>query len=483
MSKSKFFANLNGVASPIFLFIVSFLFISGIFTFMPQYVGSAYALLTPRLTRNIPVGSFPFGVAFSPNGNYALVSNSDNDTVSVVSMATKGTVASIKVGSHPTGVAIAPSLTFAYVCNTASGNVSLLNMSTLTKSLNIRTGGSPVNVVFSPDSRYAFVSNIHNNEVDVINTMQNTVIKRIRVGKKPQGIAVSPDGKIIIVANAGGSSVSIINASTLSVIRNIHTGKNPTSVAFSPDSSPVRYIYVSSGKENKIYVYDEKNFALVKKFKTLSDPSSLGLTQDGMMLFVVNYQNMALSIYNAVHFNRIKTISLPAGPINVAVSPDGSVALVTVTSASSAAFIRIKRTTASYASIAPASPVTVGTAATAVTSPVQASSAEPTAPYGYSPAYVPPSNYVAQPFGKVATVYTGKGPTAAAVTPDGRYLYVINTQDATLSVIDIAKAEVVKTVKVGSYPSAVRISPDGHYCFVVNSGTDTVTIISTGNYY
>ena len=202
-----------------------------------------------------------------------------------------------------------------------------------------------------------------------------------------------------------------------------------------------------------------------------------------MMLFVVNYQNMALSIYNAVHFNRIKTISLPAGPINVAVSPDGSVALVTVTSASSAAFIRIKRTTASYASIAPASPVTVGTAATAVTSPVQASSAEPTAPYGYSPAYVPPSNYVAQPFGKVATVYTGKGPTAAAVTPDGRYLYVINTQDATLSVIDIAKAEVVKTVKVGSYPSAVRISPDGHYCFVVNSGTDTVTIISTGNYY
>ena len=469
MSKSKFFRIF------FLLFTVSFLFISG---------GSAYALLTPRLTRNIPVGSFPFGVAFSPNGNYALVSNSDNDTVSVVSMATKGTVASIKVGSHPTGVAIAPSLTFAYVCNTASGNVSLLNMSTLTKALNINTGGSPVSVVFSPDSRYAFVANIHNNEVDVINTMQNAVIKRIRVGHKPQGIAVSPNGKIIIVANAGGSSVSIINAATFSVIRNIRTGKNPTSVAFSPGSSPVRYIYVSSGKENEIYVYSEKNFALVRKFKTLSDPSSLGLTPDGMMLFVVNYQNMALSIYNAVHFNHIKTINLPTGPINVAVSPDGSAALVTVTSASSAAFIRIKRTSTAYASIAPASPVVVGTPATAVTSPVQVSAAGPqAAPYAYAPAYVPPSNYAPQPFGKVATVYTGKGPTAAAVTPDGKYLYVINTQGATLSIIDVAKAEVVKTIKVGSYPSAVRISPDGHYCFVVNSGADTVTIISTGNYY
>ncbi|MHB1661570.1 MAG: cytochrome D1 domain-containing protein [bacterium] len=460
-------------------------FISGVFFVLP-----AYASLTLRLTRNIPVGSFPFGVAFSSNSNYALVTNADNNTVSVVSMATKGTVASIKVGAHPTGVAIAPSLTFAYVCNTASGSVSLLNMSTLTKSLNIKTGGTPINVVFTPDSRFAFVTNLHDNEVDVINTMQNAVIKRIRVGQKPQGIAISPNGKIIMVANAGGSSVSIINAVTMSVIRNIHTGNNPTSVAFSPVSSPVDYFYVASGKENMVYVYNYKNFALVRKFKTQADPSSLGLTPDGIMLFVVNYQNMSVSIFNAVHFNHIKTIELSSGPINVAVSPDGSAALVTVTSASSAAFIRIKRTSAAYASVGPVSPVATGIPGTAVsqgvsvTSPVQPSiAATQGTPYTFAPSYVPPSNYVPQPFGKVATVYTGKGPTAEAITPSGRYLYVINTQGATLSIIDVAKDEVIKTVKVGGYPSAISISPDGHYCFVVNSGADTVTIISTGNYY
>jgi len=162
------------------LFIFFGLFIFCLFSVLPTYVNSAGAFAAPKLTGNISVGHFPYGLTFSPNGNYVLITNSDDNTVSVVSMATRGVVASVKVGSRPTGVAVAPSLTFAYVCNTASGNISLLNMSTFTKALNINTGGSPVNVVFTPDSKLAFVTNIHNNLVDVINTIRNTVIKRFQ---------------------------------------------------------------------------------------------------------------------------------------------------------------------------------------------------------------------------------------------------------------------------------------------------------------
>ncbi|HEC24955.1 MAG TPA: hypothetical protein ENI54_02930 [bacterium] len=471
------------------LFIFFGLFIFCLFSVLPAYVNSVHAFIAPKLTGNISVGNFPYGVTFSPNGNYVLVANSDDNTVSVVSMATKGIVASIKVGSRPTGVAVAPSLTFAYVCNTASGNISLLNMSTFTKALNINTGGSPVNVVFTPDSKLAFVTNIHNNRVDVINTIRNTVIKKISVGKSPQGIAVSPNGKIVVVTNAGGSSLSVINVSSLSVIRTIRTGNNPTSVAFSSKFSPKDYLYVASGKENKIYVYNAKDFARITSFKTLADPSSIALTPDGTMLFAVNYQDMAVSVYNAISFNHVETIKLPAGPMNVAVSPDGSTALVTVTSNSKMAFIKIKKPTVVYAKVAPVSPVVTGIpgavgaksiAGAAVTSPYSRSSV---VSGGRLFKYMPSASYIPKPFGKLATVYTGKGPTAEAITPDGKYLYVINTQDATLSVIDVAKEEVIKTIKVGDYPSAVSISPDGHYCFVVNSGTNTVTIISTGNYY
>ncbi len=194
----------------------------------------------------------------------------------------------------------------------------------------------------------------------------------------------------------------------------------------------------------------------------------MSLTPDGMMLFVVNYQGMAVSIYNAIHFNRIKTVNLPAGPMNVAVSPDGSAALVTVTSASSVALIRVKKTQAAYAQAAPVSSVVPGGAPYAQTAQAITSPAVPAS-------LLPPSNYIPQPFGKVASVYTGKGPTAEAITPDGKYLYVINTQDSTLSVIDVAGDKVVKTIKVGKYPTAVSVSPDGHYCFVVNSSSDMWT--------
>ncbi len=484
------FSNKSDMAAKIYSGILV-AFVSALFLIV--FAVKSYGFLTPRLTSNIPVGAFPYGVAFAANSNYALVADSDSNDVSVVSMATKGVVASIKVGSHPAGVAISPSLAFAYVCNVASGNISVLNMSTLTKSLNISVGGGPVNVAFTPNSKLAFAANIGNNQVDVINTVQNAVTKRINVGKSPSGIAVSPNGKIAVVTNAGGSTFTVIDISSLNIIRTIQTGKNPTSVAFSPADSPKHYIYIASGKGNAIYVYRQKNFAFVRKFKTLTDPSSVAVTPNGMMLFAVNFQNNAVTIYNAVHFNHIKTINLPNGPIAVAVSPDGTAALVTITSASSAAFIRIKKPVRIYPEVTAASPVVPSATTYPATTSTQQPAAAVSAKINYSsqpavsseaPAITaPPSNYVPQPFGKVATVYTGKGPTAEAITPDGKYLYVINTQSSTLSVIDVAKDKVVKTIKVGGYPDAVKISPNGHYCFVVNSSSNTVTVISTGRYY
>ena len=473
------------------------------------YIGNSWASIAPSMESVIPVGNFPYGVAISPNNRYALVTNSDDDNVSVINMATKGVVASVKVGSHPTGVAIAPSLTFAYVCNAASGNVSVINLSTLTKAININTGGEPMNVVFSPDSRTAFVANMHDNQVDVINTMQNAVVKRIDVGRHPFGLAISPDGKTLIVTNSGGSSISVINISALTVTRTMNVAENPTGIAFSPEGGPVDYFYVASGKKSEIFVYSAKNYGYIGKFKTLKDPSSLALTPDGTMLFVVNYQDLAATVYSAAHFIKITTIQLTSGPMSVAVSPDGTAALITDTNGAAVSYIKIRNRGVSvgqapvrytYSSSNPAAVSSASAPSSpaptpvnpfpVVSAPITAPPVAAASPYpGGTPVTVPAygapaTNYVPQPFGEIATVYTGKSPTALAVTPDEKYLYVVdNTENGEVSVIDISKDEVVKTIKVGGYPSAITISPDGHYCFVVNSGSGTVTIISTGEYY
>ena len=50
---------------------------------------------------DITVGSDPIGVAVTPNGEYAYVTNYDSSTVSVISTATNMVTATVPVGSDP----------------------------------------------------------------------------------------------------------------------------------------------------------------------------------------------------------------------------------------------------------------------------------------------------------------------------------------------------------------------------------------------
>ena len=59
----------------------------------------------------IPVGNTPKRIAISPDGVYAYVTNTLDNTVSVITLAQNKVVATILVGNYPVGVDIA-TLTF-----------------------------------------------------------------------------------------------------------------------------------------------------------------------------------------------------------------------------------------------------------------------------------------------------------------------------------------------------------------------------------
>ena len=54
-------------------------------------------------------------------------------------------------------------------------------------------------------------------------------------------------------------------------------------------------------------------------------------------------------------------------------------------------------------------------------------------------------------------VAVGVQPEAAAPTPDNAFLYVCNAESDSVSVIDIARKQVVKEIKVGDWPSGIKI--------------------------
>ena len=83
----------------------------------------------------------------------------------------------------------------------------------------------------------------------------------------------------------------------------------------------------------------------------------------------------------------------------------------------------------------------------------------------------------------VATVSVGDTPVQGVVSPDGRYVYVVNMGDGSLSIVDTGSNAVVKTVTgVGDKPVDVAVSPDGEHVYVASqtkSGTFTTDGIGT----
>ena len=81
----------------------------------------------------------------------------------------------------------------------------------------------------------------------------------------------------------------------------------------------------------------------------------------------------------------------------------------------------------------------------------------------------------------VAKVAVGLHPAHVVVSPDGRFAYVTNGGDNTVSVIDTSAQRLVATIPVGQFPHGLRISPDGKQVYVANLKGGTVSVIDTAS--
>lgn len=79
------------------------------------------------------------------------------------------------------------------------------------------------------------------------------------------------------------------------------------------------------------------------------------------------------------------------------------------------------------------------------------------------------------------SVTVGQEPSSVAVNPDGTKVYVANSGEGTVNVINTATNEVSATVRVGRMPAAVAVHPDGSTVYVTNWGEGTVSVINASS--
>ena len=183
--------------------------------------------------RGLHVGPYSAGLALTAAGDWLVVANHENDSISLVD--TKGWLRGSEISLVPAGQ----------------------------RASDARSGGTfPSGVVVIGQKR-AYVTSQRDREVVEIDLDKEAVARRIKVGGEPTKLVANRAGTRLYVANANSDSVSVIDVAAGAVLSEIATtapdgafkpiqglrGSNPNALALSPDEHT---LYVTNGGNNTL---------------------------------------------------------------------------------------------------------------------------------------------------------------------------------------------------------------------------------------
>jgi YVTN family beta-propeller protein len=219
-------------------------------------------------------GPFPAGLAVSQDGSKLYVANNIDNTMSIVSTATRTVLSSTPVGTNPYTVVLSKDGKTAYVSNwggeqtftppsasapvgtvtqSSAGSVSVLDALTGAPKGTIQVGTHPSALAVDPASGALYVANTDSDNISVIDTATNAVTHTIDlapytgapVGTNPNALAFTSDGKSLFVANAGNNDVDVVDTAKKQVVGSIPTAWYPTGVALAKSGGS---LFVINGK-------------------------------------------------------------------------------------------------------------------------------------------------------------------------------------------------------------------------------------------
>jgi len=349
----------------------------------------------------------------------------------------------------PLNMALSPDGKEIYVACEASHTIIIVNVQELRKVAEIEVGHHPTDITFSPDGTKAYVSNRLDDTVSVVDVPSRKVLTAISVGDEPHGVLTDASGKHLYVLNTSSDSISVIDTTTCEEIKRLSASRSPWSLSRSPDDS---LIYVTN------------NLSRFVKFRTPSMSEVTAIDTAGVVVrdrFVVPAANLLQGIdwhpsgkFAMITLNRTKnlvpmtrllqgwTITNGLGivwkdgrvdqvlldepgmcfpdPADVAITPDGKLALVTSSGSNRIAVVNIDKLI---------------------------SMLEDTSSYEREHVF---PNHLGKPTEFVIKhIPTRDSPRGIIITPDGKTAFAANALDDSLTAIDLDKLEAVSRIDLG----------------------------------
>lgn len=262
---------------------------------------------------------------------YAYVTNSGSNTVTVLDLVNLRQDRVVQVGDNPTGVAVNPKKNDVYVVNTGSGTVSVIDAETNRVTATIPVGRKPYFIRVNRAGTRAYVANSGSNNVSVIDLAKRRVIETIGVGEGPGLAVISPDGNTLVVTNRVSGSVSVVDANTYRVRATFSGCPQATDAVILPDSSKA-FIACSGGHQVMVLglaqpqsnIPEQRTDRLLDFLDVGKTPVQIALKPDGGEVFVCNFGSDSVSEIDTSTNEVIQAHLIGAHPAYAIVSADNS---------------------------------------------------------------------------------------------------------------------------------------------------------------
>jgi YVTN family beta-propeller protein len=233
---------------------------------------------TNKVIKEVEVGNHPAHIVFTEDGKYVLVTNNEDNNVSVIDTKKYSIVKTISTGKGPHGFRISKDSKYAYVANMGEDRVSVINLQSLTEENKIKVGSTPVTIGVTSDGKTLVVTINKENALAIID-LASGKIDKVNVGNGPAQVYIEPDDRYAYVANQGtenspSHSVTKVDLATKQVSATIETDNGSHGVVTSPDN---KLTYVTNMFANTVSVIDNSQNKVIKTIKVGKTPNGISI--------------------------------------------------------------------------------------------------------------------------------------------------------------------------------------------------------------
>jgi len=306
-------------------------------------------------------------------------------------------------------------------------------------------------LVLTGDGRTLLVVNPDSNSLSLVDVTSLKVLAEIPVGLDPRCVAIDDTGNRAYVSERESDSISVVDLELRKVTGSAPTRDRPYGLVV--DGSRQR-VYATEQGADAVSIRDAAALQEVAAVPTSDRPSGLLLSADNKRLYVTHLLTSLVTVIDLDSHSITATIQLwPDSNLvqSIVLSPDGQTAFVPHT----------RSNTANRA-------LSFDTTVFPIVSAIRLTDN---------------THKIGEQIALETVDPPGVGlPFDAALTADGRQIWVVNAASNDLTVVDIATRQRVAHIEVEYNPRGIVFSNDGKQAFVNNTLAGTVSVIDTTSF-